>query len=94
MTLALFIYTWDLSIDFPQYPSILFMTCFLSKLCKLAFTLTLKTPRKPAPENVVCLCCLLNIRANFSNLFLHTGIYSVDLFLEEQSDLGPHCLQK
>ena len=34
--------------------------------------LTLKMPRKPAPENVVCLCRLLNILANFSNLFLHT----------------------
>ena len=32
-------------------------------------TLTLKTPRKPASENVVCLCRLLNILANFSNLF-------------------------
>ena len=37
------------------------------------FILTLKVPRKPASENVVCLCCLLNILANFSNLFLHTG---------------------
>ena len=27
--------------------------------------LTLKTPRKPASENVVCLCRLLNILANF-----------------------------
>ena len=35
--------------------------------------LTLKAPRKPASENVVCLCRLLNILANFSNLFLHTG---------------------
>ena len=35
--------------------------------------LTLKTPRKPASENVVCLCRLLNIFTNFSNLFLHTG---------------------
>ena len=35
--------------------------------------LTLKTPRKPASENVVCLCRLLNILANFSNLFLHAG---------------------
>ena len=32
-----------------------------------------KTPRKPASENVVCLCRLLNILANCSNLFLHTG---------------------
>ena len=35
--------------------------------------MTLKMPRKPASENVVCLCRLLNILANFSNLFLHTG---------------------
>ena len=35
--------------------------------------LTLKTPRKTASENVVCLCRLLNILADFSNLFLHTG---------------------
>ena len=32
-----------------------------------------KMPRKPVSENVVCLCPLLNILANFSNLFLHTG---------------------
>ena len=35
--------------------------------------LTLQKPRKPASENVVCLCRLLNILANFSNLILHTG---------------------
>ena len=35
--------------------------------------LTLKMPRKPASKNIVCLCRLLNILANFSNLFLHTG---------------------
>ena len=45
-------------------------------LTKHEEALTLKTPWKPASENVVCLCCLLNILANFSNLFLHTG--SVD----------------
>ena len=39
--------------------------------------LTLKMPRRPASENVVCLCRLLNILGNFSNLFLlQTG--SVD----------------
>ena len=31
--------------------------------------LTLKAPRKPTSENVVCLCRLLNILANFSKLF-------------------------
>ena len=36
-------------------------------------TLTLKAQRKTASENVVCLCRLLNILADFSNLFLHTG---------------------
>ena len=35
--------------------------------------LTLKAPRKTASENVICLCRLLNILADFSNLFLHTG---------------------
>ena len=32
-------------------------------------SLTLKAPRKTASENVVCLCHLLNILANFSKLF-------------------------
>ena len=54
--------------------------------------LTLKMPRKPASENVVCLCHLLNILANFSNLFLHTGKQCRPW--EEQLDLGPHRLQK
>ena len=31
--------------------------------------LTLKMPRKPVSENVVCVCDLLNILANFSILF-------------------------
>ena len=35
--------------------------------------LTLKAPRKTASENGVCLCRLLNILADFSKLFLHTG---------------------
>ena len=38
--------------------------------------LTLKASRKTASENVVCICRLLNILANFSNLFLRTD--SVD----------------
>ena len=29
--------------------------------------------KKTCIENVICLCCLLNILAIFSNLFLHTG---------------------
>ena len=58
--------------------------------------LTLKTPRKPASENV-CLCRLLNILANFSNLFFayrQTVWTQIRLLLKEQSDLDPHCLQK
>ena len=35
--------------------------------------LTIKMPRKPSSENVICLCRLLNILANFSNLFLRPG---------------------
>ena len=59
--------------------------------------LTLKAPRKTASENVVCLCHLLNIFANFSKLFLayrQTVWTKIRLLLKEQSDLGPHCLQK
>ena len=65
-------------------------------LCKVRM-LTLKTPRKLASKNVVCLCRLLNILANFSNLFYahrQTGWTQIRLLLKEQSDLGPHCLQK
>ena len=36
-------------------------------------SLTLEAPRKTTSENVVCLCRLLNILADFSNLFMHTG---------------------
>ena len=43
----------------------------LSKLFRQL--LTLKMPRKPASENVVCLWRLLNILANFSNLFLQAN---------------------
>ena len=50
-------------------------------------------PRKSASELVVCLCRLQNILASFSNLFLHTG-KQCGPWSEEQSDLGPHCLQK
>ena len=59
--------------------------------------LTLKAPRKTASENVVCLCRLLNILANFSKLFFaywQTVWTQIRLLLKEQSDLGPHCLQK
>ena len=60
-------------------------------------TLTLKAPRKTASENVVCLCRLLNILANFPNLhfaYRQTVWTQIRLLLKEQSDLGPHCLQK
>ena len=40
--------------------------------------LTLKAPRKTASENVVCLCRLLNILANFSKLFFAYTANSVD----------------
>ena len=51
-----------------------------SRMYKAKLALTLKAPKKKkkkkkktASENVVCLCRLLNILADFSNLFLHTG---------------------
>ena len=52
--------------------------------------LTLNMPRKPASENVVCLCRLLNILANYFCIEANR----VDPDLEEQSDLGLYCLQK
>ena len=57
------------------FKSIFFLsrTWQLSSLYALENNLTLKAPRKTASENVVCLCRLLNILADFSNLFLHTG---------------------
>ena len=42
-------------------------------LQKRRIPLTLKLPRKPASENAVCLCRLLNILANCLNLFLPTS---------------------
>ena len=47
--------------------------CKLAKWFQKRCHLILKAPRKTASENVVCLCRLLNILADFSNLFLHTG---------------------
>ena len=46
--------------------------------------LTLKMPRKTTSDNVICLCCLL-----------HLLVWTlIRLLLEEQSDLGPNCLQQ
>ena len=63
----------------------------------MAKLLTLKAPRKSASENVVFLCRLLHLLANFSNLYFayrQTVWTQIRLLLKEQSDLGPHCLQK
>ena len=48
------------------------------KCAALKVVLTLKTPRKPASENVICLCRLLNILANFPNLFFSIQANSLD----------------
>ena len=50
-------------------------------------------PKKPPSENVVCLCRLLNILANFSKLFLHKG-KQCGPWSECSSDLCTHWLQK
>ena len=56
----------------PFYPDL-----YCLQRCLIGFIglkeLTLKAPRKTASESVICLCHLLNILADFSNLFLHTG---------------------
>ena len=59
--------------------------------------LTLRAPRKTVSENVICLCHLLHLLANFSNLhfaYRQTVWTQIRLLLKEQSDLGPHCLQQ
>ena len=72
--------------------------CEWAKYCLgLCSLLTLKAPRKTVSENVVCLCRLLNILANFSKLFFayqQTVWTQIRLLLKEQSDMGPYCLQK
>ena len=62
------------------------------KILLLAFN----TPRKPASENVVCLCRLLNILANFSDILFACmqTVWTQIRLLKEQSDLDPHCLQQ
>ena len=61
------------------------------------FFLILKMPRKTTSENVICFCRLRHPLANFSNiLFAYRQIVwtQIRLLLEEQSDLGPYCLQQ
>ena len=72
-------------------------TKVLTILQNLFTVLTLKAPRKSASENVVCLCRLLHLLANFSKLhfaYRQTVWTKIRLLLKEQSDLGPHCLQQ
>ena len=53
-------------------------------------------PKKPASENVVCLCCLHLSCKLFKSIFAYrqTVWTLIRLLLEKQPDLGPHCLQK
>ena len=63
----------------------------------LISVLILKAPRKSASGNVISLCRLLHLLANFSNLhfaYRQTVWTQIRLLLKEQSDLGPHCLQQ
>ena len=48
-------------------------------------------PRKPASKNVVCLCRLLNILRNFSNLFLHTDIQANSVDPDQTAPRGAVC---
>ena len=72
------------------------LSSWIHSLPMLPVALTLKAPRKTASENVVCLCRLLNILALFKPIFAYrqTVWTQIRLLLKEQSDLGPHCLQK
>ena len=71
-----FIPTWNSHCAYIQLTWVFALSCInwtMSSKTVSPNILTLKMPRKPASENVVCLCCLLNILANFPNLFLNTG---------------------
>ena len=72
---------------------VFFLFFFLAAVCWVLNSMCIKMPKKPASESVVCLCHLLNILANFSNLRQTVWIL-IRLLLGEQSDLGLHCLQK
>ena len=66
-------------------------------LVQVYLLLPLKTPRKPASANVICFCHLLKFSCkHFKPIFAYRQIVwtKIRLLLEEQSDLGPHCLQK
>ena len=68
---------------------------FLFGLLEPVYIFNPQNAKKPASENVVCLCRLLNILANFSSLFLRTAkSVEPDQTAPEQSDLGLHSLQK
>ena len=69
----------------------------LSFLWLTGLLFSLKMPRNPASENVVCLCHLLHLLANFFKIpfaYRQTVWTQIRLLQEEQSDLGPHCLQQ
>ena len=79
--------TWDYHKYIDTSPN----TCTHTHFCK---RLTLKAPRKTASENVVCLCRLLHLLANFSNLHFAYRQTVWTQIRKKQSDLGPHCLQQ
>ena len=54
--------------------------------------LTLKMPRKPASENIACWIFLQTFQTYFC--IQANSVDLIRLLLKEQSDLGPHCLQK
>ena len=54
-------------------PVWLFIDLICHMCCVKLESLSAKYAEHPLTKNVVCLCRLLNILADFSNLFLHTG---------------------
>ena len=66
--------------------------CFINSGVK---GLTLKMPRKPASENVVCLCCLLNILQSFQTYFcIQANSVDPDQTAPRGAvRFGPHCFQ-
>ena len=67
-----------------------------SRLYLSSYILTLKMPRKPSSTNVVFMSSAEYSCKRFRPIFAYTQTVwtLIRLLLGEQSDLGPHCLQK
>ena len=97
MEAGLGVFSSTLNIQGPVVQSVVSLTSSLRVISLTVLAdLTLKAPRKPASETVVCLSSAEYSCKLFKPIFTYrqTVWTQIRLLLKEQSDLGPHCLQK